>query len=151
MKNQEIKDLTSAFEQEAKRLNELVNMKERMIEGVNKDLSREKQKILELTRSYEKEINDLVHEKNRLLDEIDTLNHDNTTLAIKLKDIENLYDHDKADMTNCIRSLQDEVERNQVNYLREKDRNMYLAGDLEKEICYLRSENSSLLSVASEN
>ena len=62
-----------------------------MIEGLNKDLNREKQKILELTRSYEKEINDLVHDKNRLLDEVDTLNHDNTTLAIRIKDNEALF------------------------------------------------------------
>ena len=40
---------------------------------------------------------------------------------------------------------------NQVNYIREKDRNMYLAGDLQKEIAYLRSENSNLLSIGSEN
>ena len=68
MKNQEIKDLTNAFESEGKRLNEVINMKERMVDGLNKDLSREKQKLLELTRSYEKEINDLVHDKNRILD-----------------------------------------------------------------------------------
>ena len=29
-------------------------MKERMVDGINKDLNREKQKVLELTRSYEK-------------------------------------------------------------------------------------------------
>lgn len=46
MKNQEIKDLTNAFEAEGKRLNEIVGMKERMIEGLNKDLNREKQKVL---------------------------------------------------------------------------------------------------------
>lgn len=107
MKNQQLKDLTNAFEAEGKRLNEIIAMKERMIEGLNKDLSREKQKILELTRSYEKEINDLVHEKNRLLDEIDVLNHDNTTLAMKLKDLEILFDREKTDMTNCIRALRE--------------------------------------------
>lgn len=52
MKNQEIKDLTNAFEAEAKRQNEIINMKERMVDGLNKDLNREKQKLLELTRSY---------------------------------------------------------------------------------------------------
>lgn len=31
MKNEEIKNLTSAFETEAKRLNELVNVKDKMI------------------------------------------------------------------------------------------------------------------------
>lgn len=40
MKNQEIKDLTNAFEAEGKRLNEIINMKERMIDGINKDLNR---------------------------------------------------------------------------------------------------------------
>ena len=35
-------------------------------------------------------------------------------------------------MENYIGSLKGEVELNQVNYIREKDKNMYMAGDLEK-------------------
>lgn len=42
-------------------------------------------------------------------------------------------------MENCIRSLKEEVELNQVNYIREKDRNVFVSADLEKEISYLRS------------
>ncbi len=33
-------------------------------------------------------------------------------------------------MENYIRSLKDELELNQVNYIREKDRNCFMAGDL---------------------
>ena len=84
-------------------------MKERMVDGINKDLNREKQKVLELTRSYEKEINDLVHEKNRLLDEVDALNHDNTSLAIKIKDNEAIFNRERDDMEDYIRSLKGEV------------------------------------------
>lgn len=53
MKNQELKEITNAFEAEGKRLNEIINMKERMIDNVNKDLNKEKQRVLELTRNYE--------------------------------------------------------------------------------------------------
>ena len=54
-------------------------------------------------------------------------------------------------MEGYIGSLKSEVEMNQVNYIREKDRNIFMAGDLEKEISYLRSENASLLGLSSEN
>lgn len=36
-------------------------MKERMIDNVNKDLNKEKQRVLELTRNYQNEINNLAH------------------------------------------------------------------------------------------
>lgn len=85
------------------------------------------------------------------MDELDVLTHDNTTLAIRLKDSENLFEKEKVGMETCIRSLKDEVEMNQVNYIREKDRSVFMAGDLEKEISFLRSENAKLLAVASEN
>ena len=54
-------------------------------------------------------------------------------------------------MDNCIRGLKEEVELNQVNYVREKDRNLFINGDLEHEITALRGENARLLSVSSEN
>lgn len=51
--NQELKDLTHAFESEGQRLNEIVNMKDRMIDNLNKENSKEKQRILDLTKNYE--------------------------------------------------------------------------------------------------
>ena len=51
--NQELKDLTNAFETEAQRLNEIVNMKDRMIDNLNKENNKEKQRILEITKNYE--------------------------------------------------------------------------------------------------
>ena len=52
MKNQELKDLTKTFESEANRLNEIINMKERMIDSLSKENSKEKTRILELTKNY---------------------------------------------------------------------------------------------------
>lgn len=80
---------------------------------------------------------------------MDTLNHDNTTLAIRIKDNEALFNRERDEMEDYIGSLKGEVELNQVNYIREKDRNIFMAGDLEKEISYLRSENASLLGLSS--
>lgn len=86
MKNQQIKEITNAFETEAKRLNEIINMKQRMVESLNKDLSKEKQRVLELTRNYENQINNLSHEKCRLIQEIDHLSDSNTNLGIRLNE-----------------------------------------------------------------
>lgn len=42
-------------------------------------------------------------------------------------------------LENYIRSLKDDLEMNQVSYIREKDRNLFIAGDFEKELSILRS------------
>lgn len=49
-------------------------MKDRMIDSLNKENGKEKQKILDLTKNYENEINNLAHEKARLMNEVDDLN-----------------------------------------------------------------------------
>ena len=40
MKNEEMRNLTSAFETETKRLNQLVNVKDRMIQDTNKNVNK---------------------------------------------------------------------------------------------------------------
>jgi predicted nuclease with TOPRIM domain len=57
-----------------------------MIDTLNKDLNKEKQRVLELTRTYENEINNLSHEKARLNEEVDALNHENTALNVRLNE-----------------------------------------------------------------
>lgn len=74
----------------------------------------------------------MVYDKNRLLDEVDTLNQDNTTLAIRIKDNEAIFNRERDDLENYISSLKGEVELNQVNYVREKEKSLYRAGDLDK-------------------
>ncbi len=103
-----------------------------MIENVNKDLNKEKQRVLELTRSYENQINNLNHEKARLLEEVDDLNRENTAVNAKLNDLANITDKQKMQLENYIRSLKDDLELNQVSFIREKDRNLFIAGDFEK-------------------
>ena len=151
MKNQEIKDITSTFEAESNRLNQIIDNKEKMIDVLNNDLNKEKKVVLELTRSYEKEINDLAHDKSRLLDEVENLSQQNTHLNHKINDQRNLFDKDRDELEAYIRELKDELEMNQVNYVREKDRNAFMAGDLEREITSLKTENLSLRGISAEN
>lgn len=40
---------------------------------------------------------------------------------------------------------------NQVSYIREKDRNLFIAGDFEKELSILRSQNLNLKGLSTEN
>lgn len=126
-------------------------MKERMIDNVNKDLNKEKQRVLELTRTYENQINNLAHEKSRLMDEVDDLNRENTSLNMENNNLRNMFDKQKLQLENYINSLKDDIEINQVNYIREKDRNCFIAGDLEKEISALRAENAGLRALSPEN
>ena len=105
MKNQEIKDITNAFESETKRLNQIISMKERMIESLNKDLSKEKQRVLQLTRNYENEINNLAHEKARLVEETDHLSDDNTNLNVRLKENLHSFNKQKMSLENYILNL----------------------------------------------
>ena len=52
MRNQEMKDIKQTFENESKRLNEIVNMKDRMVDSLTKENNKEKATILELTKNY---------------------------------------------------------------------------------------------------
>ena len=85
------------------------------------------------------------------MNEIDDLNKENTALNLKLRDTELLFDRERANMECVIQKLKDDLEFNQVNFMREKDRNTFLAGDFEKELSHLRSENVTLMNVVSEN
>ena len=56
-----MKDIKQTFENESKRLNEIVNMKDRMVDSLTKENNKEKATILEITKNYENEINNLAH------------------------------------------------------------------------------------------
>ena len=73
MRNQEMKDITQTFENESKRLNEIINMKDRMVDSLQKENNKEKATILSLTKNYENQINNLAHEKSRLQSEINNM------------------------------------------------------------------------------
>ena len=70
---------------------------------------------------------------------------------MELNDVKNIFDKEKLSLENYINSLKDDMEINQVNYIREKDRNCFIAGDLEKEISALRAQNAGLRTLAPEN
>ena len=80
-KNQQINDLTKTFETESNRLNEIIGIKDKMIDTLQHDNNKEKARNIALTKDYEAEINALSHDKNRLLDEVELYARDNETLA----------------------------------------------------------------------
>lgn len=82
---------------------------------------------------------------------MDDLNRENTSLNMEINDLRNMFEKEKLSMENYIHSLKDDMEINQVNYIREKDRNCFIAGDLEKEISALRAENAGLRALSPEN
>ena len=43
-----------------------------------------------------------------------------------------VFDRERGNLEGAINKLRDDVEFNQVNFIREKDRNVYLSGDFEK-------------------
>ena len=104
-----------------------------------------------MTKNYEREINNLAHDKTRLLAEVDDLGRECSVLGLKLRDNENLYNRDRANLENIIEKLKDDLEMNQMNFIREKDKTNFLATDYEKELAHLRGENTNLLSVVNEN
>lgn len=81
LKNQELNELTKAFESESNRLNEIITTKDRVIDQLTIENNKEKTRILNLTRDYEAEINMLTHEKNRLIDELEHFGRENEYLT----------------------------------------------------------------------
>lgn len=81
LKNQEINEITKAFEKESDRLKDILSVKDRMIENLTVENNKEKNRILKMTQDYETEISHLTHEKNRLIDELEYLGKDNEILA----------------------------------------------------------------------
>lgn len=52
LKNQELNELTKAFESESNRLNEIITTKDRVIDQLTIENNKEKTRILNLTRDY---------------------------------------------------------------------------------------------------
>ena len=60
-KNLEMKEIKNTFEAEARRLEDIINHKDRVNEGLSLDLKKEKERVASLTRTYDLEINKLVN------------------------------------------------------------------------------------------
>ena len=52
MKNQEIKDLTKVFENEANKLKEVISIKDKMVDSLTSENNKEKARIVALTHDY---------------------------------------------------------------------------------------------------
>lgn len=60
-KNLEMIDIKNTFEAEARRLEEIINNKDRVNEALGLELKKEKERIVSLTRNYDLEIGRLVN------------------------------------------------------------------------------------------
>ena len=69
-KNLELKDIQNVFEKESKRLEDIINNKDRVNEAVGLECRKEKEKLAALTRNYDLEISQLVTEKNHILSDL---------------------------------------------------------------------------------
>lgn len=67
-KNQQINDLTKTFDDESKRMKEIISIKDKMVDTLQGDNNKEKARVIALTKDYESEITHLSHERNRLLE-----------------------------------------------------------------------------------
>ena len=54
-------------------------------------------------------------------------------------------------MSQLIVELKEDLQHNQINYVREKDKFSYWGADLEKENMMLRSENGRIAEIITEN
>lgn len=84
-------------------------------------------------------------------EEIESLNMDLANARQKHKDLQTLSDRELATLESCVNKLKEELELNQVNYIREKDRGSFLVEDLNKEMTVLRAENDRLAVMGSDN
>lgn len=62
-KNLELKELTKTFENEGRRLDEIIAHKDRVNNSLTNDLNKERETLAATTKHYESEINDLLHQK----------------------------------------------------------------------------------------
>lgn len=52
-KNLELKDIKNAFDIEGRRLEDIINNKDRVNEGLTLELKKEKERVVALTRNYD--------------------------------------------------------------------------------------------------
>jgi hypothetical protein len=50
-----------------------------------------------------------------------------------------------------VQKLKDEIELNQMNYLREKDRTGFMLDDMHREILHLKKDNEEIPALVGEN
>lgn len=58
-----------SFESETKRLNEIIGMKDRMVEALTLENTKGKEGLLEVTKSYESRIHNLANDNNHLIEQ----------------------------------------------------------------------------------
>lgn len=68
---------------------------------------------------------------------------------MKIRDNEVFFDRERVGLEGVLNKMKDDLEMNQVNFMREKDRSNFLASDFDKEVTHLRAENASLMNVVS--
>lgn len=70
-KSQEMRDVMVTFENEAKRLNDVIAMKDRMLESLTYENVKNKEDLLEITTNYESQVNALSYHRNELSQQVD--------------------------------------------------------------------------------
>ena len=60
-----------SFDSETKRLNEIIGMKDRMVEALTLENTKGKESLLDITKSYESRIHSLANDKNNLMEQVE--------------------------------------------------------------------------------
>jgi hypothetical protein len=73
-----------SFDSETKRLNEIIGMKDRMVETLTLENTKGKETLLDITKSYESRIHRLANDKNNLMEQVEKYMAQISNLEIQL-------------------------------------------------------------------
>ena len=140
-----------SFESETKRLGEIIGMKDRMVEALTLENTKGKESLLDVTKSYESRIHNLANDNNHLLEQTEKYINQIASLEIELENEGSARRAEREQLGACIAQLKEDLQLNQVNFVRERDRFQFWGADLEKELTHLRSENHKITDLLADN
>jgi hypothetical protein len=137
----------TTFDTETRRLNEIIAMKDRMLETLTADNAHHKQHLLELTATYDARLASVVQDRKALSEQAEIQMRNATQLQGLLDAEMASRQADRQQLGSRIAHLQEELRASQVSMVREQDRFEFWGADLQKEMERLRVENEQVAEV----
>lgn len=122
------------FESETRRLEAILNNKDRVNEALGGELKKEKQRNIALTRNYDLEIGKLVNEKDHILSDLTHINDQKIMMGKELAGINVLFDAERGRNAVVVNSLQAQIEKKNIELAAENQRLLRTINQYQKQI-----------------
>lgn len=111
LKHLQLNDLKNVFDNEGRRLDQIIVQKDRMIDTLSVELKKEKEKSIALARNYDLEIGKLINQKDFILSDFAKVNDERNLIGKQLSNVNVMYGAERDRNALVVSSLHDEIQK----------------------------------------